>query len=157
MKLRKIYKNKLAFSLVELVVVIAIMAILAGAVAGAVVGVRENANKTEVSDAASKVAEQLEMIFPDLSNTATADSVVTALKAVLDGFGENDANIHTGARKSAPESGEKYLQVPAKPTAGWKKANSTFYVYTKNKMMSLTYNYQTQMIEKGKVVDFSAT
>ena len=157
MKLRKIFKNKLAFSLVELVVVIAIMAILAGAVAGAVVGVRDSANKNEVETAGAEVAKQLELLLNDgaTSKTKDAAAVVTALKGMLSGFGASNANIYTGTVK-APEDGQKYLRVISIASGGLAKGDSTFKVYTSKKQQTITFHGTTGLVEKGSVEAYSA-
>ena len=160
MKLRKIFKNKLAFSLVELVVVIAIMAILAGAVAGAVVGVRDNANKNQVQTAASEVSKQLQLAIAGegdagwLSNTMDAANVVKNLKKVLSGFGVDNANIYTGTLKT-PEGDAPYLQVPAKPSAGWLKTTSSVLIYTGKKKVTVTLNGETGLCTIGSITAYS--
>lgn len=160
MKLRKMFKNKLAFSLVELVVVIAIMAILAGAVAGAVVGVRDNANKNQVQTAASEVAKQLQLAIASegeagwLSNTMDAANVVKKLQNVLSGFGEKNVNIYTGTLKT-PDADAIYLQVPTKPSAGWLKADSSFLIYTSKKKVTVTLKGETGLCTIGSVSAYS--
>ncbi len=144
MKLRKICKNKLAFTLVELVVVIAIMAILAGAVAGAVVGVRASANKSEVTDTGAKLADQLQLMVAngDISNSMTQDNLKKALEAQLPG-------VEYVTKATTAQDGKKYIQIPTKPAAGWLKASSTFIVYTSKYTMNVTLDGTTGAVTKG--------
>ena len=156
MKLRKIYKNKLAFSLVELVVVIAIMAILAGAVAGAVVGVRDNANKTEVTDTANELATQLSLIWSgqakdknDKDITVTKSTKNTDIKGWLETLLPGVTYETTQTAAASRESGVKYVLIPS--STNYTTGTLTFKVYTSKKTMDLVFNASNGAIEKKKV------
>lgn len=120
MKLRKMFKSKAAFTLVELVVVIAIMAILAGAVAGAVVGIRATANTNDAKDTASEVAKTWATLIADgkITPKTTAANVASALDAALNG-------ITVGTAEAADD---KYAIVE----------NDKITVYTKTKTVVIT-------------------
>ena len=62
MKLKKICKNKLAFTLVELVVVIAILAILASVATVATIAILNNARKSPVEGLASSIKTAVTVI-----------------------------------------------------------------------------------------------
>ena len=55
MKLKKLFKNKLAFTLVELIVVIAILAILASVATVSTIAILNNTRKTPVENAVDAV------------------------------------------------------------------------------------------------------
>ena len=97
----KLRKNKKGFTLVELIVVIAIMAVLAGTVAGVTVSQlnkqTDNANKTKAKQVADYIAgmvadvEDFEAITTTSGEGATATTVfdLTEVKAKVAGqFGE---------------------------------------------------------------------
>jgi prepilin-type N-terminal cleavage/methylation domain-containing protein len=138
MKLKKVF-NKKAFTLVELVVVIAIMAILAGAVAGAVVGLRENANKTEAQDAASTISEQWELLAAqsEITSSTSAANVATKLKAKL-----KNIDVVSG---TATSTSEKYAVVAGTGNS------QTITIYTKTKKVVCTCNYDDAICKAGSV------
>ena len=156
MKLKKLFKNKLAFSLVELVVVIAIMAILAGAVAGAVVGVRDNANKTEVSNTAGELATQLSMIWSGQAMdkdgktiTVTKSTKSTDIKAWLETNLPGVTYETTQTAVASRTADTKYVLIPA--STNYTTGVITFKVYTNKKTMDLKFNTANGAVEKGKV------
>ena len=98
MRLRKMFKNKLAFTLVELVIAIAVMAILAGAVAGAVVGVRASAQKSAVTSPASSLKTTLMTYYNgDYKNT---DTIATLQTVITKDF--TDAEVYAQASRKDP-------------------------------------------------------
>ena len=153
MKLRKIFKNKLAFSLVELVVVIAIMAILAGAVAGAVVGVRASANKSEVTDTGSQLATQLSLIWSGQAVDSAGKTItVTKTTKNTDIKGWLESNLPgvtyetTQTAVASRTSGTKYVLIPA--STNYTTGSLTFKVYTDKYTMDVVFNAATGAIEK---------
>ena len=85
MRLRKMFKNKLAFTLVELVIAIAVMAILAGAVAGTVVGVRTTAQKSAATTPRDDLKASLHMFLNTeyKKNTSDKSKDWAALKSYI--------------------------------------------------------------------------
>ena len=152
MKLRKMFKNKLAFTLVELVVVIAIMAILAGAVAGAVVGIRASANKSEVTDTADKFATQIQMMIGNGDITSSWDraKMKTELEKVLPGV-TYETTDHYSSNTSL-DAGKKYIFIPDKKSGGnYTTGEYTFKVYTNKNKMTVTVNMENGAVTKGSV------
>ena len=105
MKLKKMFKNKLAFTLVELVVVIAILAILAGAVAGGVFGYLANARKTEIKDLAKEVEKSWKLLVTDeeINVSTAAATVATKLNPKFDGI--------TVGTADPSSNDEKYIKI----------------------------------------------
>ncbi len=75
----KLRKNKKGFTLVELIVVIAIMAILAGTVAGVVVSTQQNAKNSASETGAKGIATQLALLLgtPSDWNVASTFTIPT--------------------------------------------------------------------------------
>lgn len=89
MKLKKICKNKLAFTLVELVVVIAILAILASVATVATIAILNNARKTPVETLSTtiKTAVTVALSSNEVTTGSTDDQMIAAIKN-----GVTDAN-----------------------------------------------------------------
>ena len=139
MRLRKMCKNKLAFTLVELVIAIAVMAILAGAVAGAVVGVRASAQKSAVTSPASSLKTSL-------GAWASADMKPTSTWAELKAYLEKDfPDAEVASNKgsaAAPASKKVAINFNAPTTLPSKTSSVAFYVCTDKYSITITYNFK---------------
>lgn len=98
MRLRKMFKNKLAFTLVELVIAIAVMAILAGVVTGSVLGARDSARRTAATTPASSLKTTLDTFYTqNYDSTTKAKALMDAIKGDF-----KDATVVYGTGSSKP-------------------------------------------------------
>ena len=102
MKLKKLFKNKLAFTLVELIVVIAILAILASVATVSTIAILNNTRKTPVENAVDAVKNTItiyiasggKFTWKDLA--AELDKMENCSVGNLTTAGENTVTAVTG-------------------------------------------------------------
>lgn len=92
------FKNKLAFTLVELVIAIAVMAILAGVVTGSVLGARDSARRTAATTPASSLKTTLDTFYTqNYDSTTKAKALMDAIKGDF-----KDATVVYGTQPGKP-------------------------------------------------------
>lgn len=146
MRLKKMFKNKLAFTLVELVIAIAVMAILAGAVAGTVVGVRASAQKSAVTSPANDLKNQTLNTFcaSELKSGDTAAAQWTALKNYI-AADFPDAQVSSEGKIAVPSENGKKIRIDLPKTQTTKLTASesvTIYVCTDKYSITMVYNFK---------------
>lgn len=86
MRLKKICKNKLAFTLVELIVVIAILGILAAVASVATIAILNNTRKNATTTDAGIVKSALDTNSTSISSTTTVAQIQTILQQNITGL-----------------------------------------------------------------------
>ena len=119
MRLKKICKNKLAFTLVELIVVIAILGILAAVASVATIAILNNTRKNAVSTDAGVVKTALQNNAISITKNTDVDTINSILAANVEGL-----EVLEPADGTAPDKPSgKSVQInassgDAKPLAG---------------------------------------
>lgn len=111
----KLRKNKKGFTLVELIVVIAIMAVLAGTVAGVTVSQlnkqTDNANKNQAKKIAdtiySELLENPDIPFEDVAANGTTPAVTGMKSELTTAYG--NIIVYTGTQKPGKEFKVSYV------------------------------------------------
>ena len=95
-KFRKRLQGSAGFTLVELIVVIAVLGILAGIAIPRLTGVRDEADIAAVKSDLRNIQSGLEMYIADTGNTTVSDSAVLSEYVSLNNLGDYAFNSPTG-------------------------------------------------------------
>ena len=141
----KLRKNKKGFTLVELIVVIAIMAVLAGVVAGVTVSqLSKNTDKTNLSQAkgiadfiAGEIADDTSSVYDagKLDETKILDAIKTQYASVKFTL-NNDNSI-----KDTPEKGEFAIKIVKTGSGADEKVTSVEVLYKQKQSGGKTVGY----------------
>ena len=142
----KLRKNKKGFTLVELIVVIAIMAVLAGVVAGVTVSqLSKNTDKTNLSQAkgiadfvAGEIADDSSSVYVEgkLNEAQILKAIKTQYASVK--FTLNDDN----SIKNAPNKGEFAIKIVKKGKGDAAKVTSVEVLYKQKQTNGKTVGYE---------------
>lgn len=133
----KLRKNKKGFTLVELIVVIAIMAVLAGTIAGVTVSQlnkqTDNANKTQAKKIADTIYTEL-LENPDINfaDTKNASGVVTATgmaTELTNAYGDI-VKCQTGTDTVTATKGKEFKVTYTEATTGTNNVVTAYAYYT---------------------------
>ena len=147
----KLRKNKKGFTLVELIVVIAIMAVLAGVVAGVTVSqLNKNTDKTNLSQAkgiadfvAGEIADTTSSVYSTTTGELDATAIITAIKAQYKSVFSNDSNdTDETAVTEAPGKGKFAINIVETGEAGKEKVTSVEILYTEKQSDGKTKGYK---------------
>ena len=143
----KLRKNKKGFTLVELIVVIAIMAVLAGVVAGVTVSqLNKNTDKTNLSQAkgiadfvAGEIADTTSIVY----NTTTGELVDTQIITAIEGqYKSVDFSGKQVALATAPGKGKFAINIVKTGETGKEKVTSVEILYTEKQSGGKTKGYK---------------
>ena len=145
----KLRKNKKGFTLVELIVVIAIMAILAGTIAGVTVSQLNKQTDNTAKSEMSTLVSQIKQFMLGLTFGTGDDYDYASFTAAVTAFAD-DVNKNDGAgslvKDSLPVAGKHQF----KYTVSEENKTVTFECKSKsdkNKNLSLTYTYEDAFAE----------
>ena len=143
----KLRKNKKGFTLVELIVVIAIMAVLAGVVAGVTVSqLSKNTDKTNLSQAkgiADFVAGEIADSTSSVYNTTTGELDAAAIITAIEGqYKSVDFSGKQVALTTAPGKGKFAINIVKTGEAGKEKVTSVEILYTEKQSGGKTKGYK---------------
>ncbi len=148
----KLRKNKKGFTLVELIVVIAIMAVLAGVVAGVTVSqLNKNTDKTNLSQAkgiadfvAGEIADTTSSVYSPTTGELVDTQIITAIKdqykSVTFSNTTSDSTVQT-AVTAAPGKGIFAINI-VKTTGNNPKVESVEILYTEKQSGGKTKGYK---------------
>ena len=140
----KLRKNKKGFTLVELIVVIAIMAVLAGVVAGVTVSqLSKNTDKTNLSQAkgiADFIAGEIADDTSDVYDAGKLDEtkILDAIKAQ---YASVKFTLDNGSIKDTPEKGEFAIKIVKTGTGTDEKVTSVEVLYKQKQSGGKTVGY----------------
>ena len=142
----KLRKNKKGFTLVELIVVIAIMAVLAGVVAGVTVSqLNKNTDKTNLSQAkgiadyvAGEIADTSSSVYDD-NGELDAAAIITAIEGQYKSVDFSDKQV---PRATAPGKGKFAINIVKTGETGKEKVTSVEILYTEKQSGGKTKGYK---------------
>ncbi len=140
MRLKKLCKNKLAFTLVELVVVIAILGILAAVASVSTIAILNNARKTTTETAASAVKTILDNKAADgslSSKTKASDLKSWISEGVKDVTVEASGTV-SGDKPTAADGKQAHIKVGAADTTTIGSTGMKIYVYSQYYYLTMT-------------------
>lgn len=145
----KLRKNKKGFTLVELIVVIAIMAVLAGVVAGVTVSqLNKNTDKTNLNQAkgiadfvAGEIADTTSSVYNETTGELDATAIITAIKGQYKSVTFSNDTDKTAVTE-APGKGKFAINIVETGEAGKKKVTSVEILYTEKQTSGKTKGYK---------------
>lgn len=147
----KLRKNKKGFTLVELIVVIAIMAVLAGVVAGVTVSqLNKNTDKTNLSQAkgiadfvAGEIADTSSSVYNngELDASKIVDAIKGQYKSVTFSNTTSNSTVQT-AVTAAPGKGIFAINIVKTGETGKEKVTSVEILYTEKQSGGKTKGYK---------------
>ena len=143
----KLRKNKKGFTLVELIVVIAIMAVLAGVVAGVTVSqLNKNTDKTNLNQAkgiadfvAGEIADSTSSVYDDTTGELDATAIINAIKGQYKSV--DFSKTETGLDET-PGKGKFAINIVKTGETGKEKVTSVEILYTEKQSGGKTKGYK---------------
>ena len=142
MRLKKMCKNKLAFTLVELVVVIAILGILAAVASVSTIAILNNARKTTAETAASAVKSILETKTVDISKSTKASEIKAWLSEGVKDVTIDDSGTVTGDKPAAASGKQAHIKVGAADSTTIGTTGMKIYVYSQYYYLTMTVDQE---------------
>ena len=145
----KLRKNKKGFTLVELIVVIAIMAVLAGVVAGVTVSqLNKNTDKTNLNQAkgiadfvAGEIADTTSSVYSTTTGELVDTQIITAIKGQYKSVTFSNGTTET-AVTAAPGKGKFAINIVKTGTGANAKVTSVEILYTEKQTNGKTKGYK---------------
>ena len=139
MRLKKMCKNKLAFTLVELVVVIAILGILAAVASVSTIAILNNARKTTAESAASAAKTILDTKAAEgLISKNTKGSDIKGWLAEVKDVTIDDSGTVTGDKPTAASGKQAHLKVGVADSTTIGSTGIKIYVYSQYYYLTMT-------------------